>query len=396
MNNDNIKSPLPVLFLCITLIVFLLNLGQFTTIFVSKTANVPIGQLKESINSIESEYVENFSGKTNYIDINGLFSRIIYKKELNDLHKLDNGHLTNNVDDTRDMLSIVNYATDFKKYLDLYDIPYAYVQPISVLASDDDNMIPAGYTTLLNQNTDKMIQGFIDNGINFLDLRQNSKEDGMSNYDLFYKTDHHWNTYGAFWATQHVVHFINEQLNIETNVLNEYFFDMNNYETEIFENEFLGSYGKRTGVFYAGVDDIAIITPVFETNFTVETPAENITLTGDFTSTQLDYTIFDNNTSSPFSKNEYTVYPLHFDYSKITNHNATNDAVILILRDSFTSTLAPYLAMHYKEIHLYDLRYGNKQEGFIEILHQIEPDIVLQIQCRSNPLTDSAMLEILD
>ena len=41
--------------------------------------------------------------------------------------------------------------------------------------------------------------------------------------------------------------------------------DIKNYEVNTYRNWFLGSIGKRVGIYYAGIDDIDLIYPKFDT-----------------------------------------------------------------------------------------------------------------------------------
>lgn len=48
------------------------------------------------------------------------------------------------------------------------------------------------------------------NNVDYLDLRACEKEDGISHYDMFYKTDHHWNARAAIWGSGRVAGKLSE------------------------------------------------------------------------------------------------------------------------------------------------------------------------------------------
>lgn len=153
---------------------------------------------------------------------------------------------------------------------------------------------------------------------------------------VFYKTDHHWTSFGAYNAYCAYM----ESQNIKPVNANEY-----NIETY---DGFYGTTYSKSGLWLHGGDTIELYTG----------------LPGDVT-----VTISDDN-KEPVSYDDmffrenlegndrYTVF-LNGNHAliKIKNPNADANKKLLIIRDSFASSLAPFLANHYGEIFLVDLRY---------------------------------------
>lgn len=385
--NKNIKSPLAIIFICAIVIVSVLNMSTFITTYKTNIIEADITNKQTALSSLETEYQNQIAGKTNYLDLNGLFARLIDKKELNERYKLNNGYLTDAIVNYYNPIAGITNISNLKRYLDLYDIPFAYVQTPILIPSDDDPMMPLGYETHANGNLDRLLEGLENNGVNYLDLRENLKEDEINHYDIYLKTDHHWTNEGGFLSHKYISQLIDEVLGED--LLSEEYFIESRYNTTVFNNEFLGSLGERTGVFFAGVDDVIVITPNFNTNFTT------VDKNGKFEDVFIDYELLEVTFDDTLTKTvSYKIYDLNGNYFKIINENSPNDKKIMILRDSFTASIAPFLALHYKEIHLYDVRYGDKEAGFIQKLHEINPDIVLQVRTTTNHLTDEAKAEI--
>lgn len=82
-----------------------------------------------ALSSIETKYTNSFAGKTNYIDINGLFARLVDKVEVNGIVKLENGYLfrTERMNPNVQVEEIVENSANFRDYLTLYDIPFVQV-----------------------------------------------------------------------------------------------------------------------------------------------------------------------------------------------------------------------------------------------------------------------------
>lgn len=386
----DIVSPLPVLFLCSVLFISVLNMNNFFTSY-DKAMEEKANNKQAALSSIEGKYTDSFVGKTNYVDINGLFSRMVDKVEVNGRYKLNNGYLISNLQNNySEMTSGINNLTNLNDYLDLYGIPFAYVQTPHVLPSDEDPMIPFGYETHNNGNSDRLLQGLMENNVNTLDLRNYLWKDVENPYDLFFKTDHHWNFFGAFYAHIYVSEFIDEIL--QKNLSNAEYFDLKNYNLEIYENIFLGSDGARTGVFFTGVDDLTMITPKFHTNLSVSIPNHKWNRKGTFDSAILEKEYLKNDSLSYFDKNSYCVYlDSNTEYIQIINHLADNDTKILLIKDSYSKPLSAFLSLHYKEIHLY--QQGSKEE-LLNKIHEIQPDLVLQVRTTTDSLTTQAKKEL--
>lgn len=386
------QSSLPVIFILMILIVSILNIKNFSSIFVEKTRNIQVEQLKESLSSIEVSYAENFVAKENYVDINGGFSNLLGQVERNQRVKLKNGYLTEimNIGYSNE-IGTIQKINDINKYLELNNIRYLYVQTPYVILEDDNQEIPMGQETYVNANADRLLEGLSKNGVKYLDIREEIKREEIDPFTLYYKTDHHWTTEAIFWAHQHIVRNINTQLGIESE---EKYFDISEYRVEVLPFYGLGSHGQRTGLYYAGVDKVTKIWPNFETSMKVEEPVNNLNVSGTFED------IFPTMESD---KGEIRDYFSHIylqnrnvEYRKITNYGSSNNLKILVLNDSFALPLVPFLALHYGEVHMYDIRdwVGGTPEGFIETIERVKPDIVIQIHENGFEITEEARSKI--
>lgn len=388
--DKKIVSPLPAMFICCVLFIAVLNMKLFFTSYDKAIENNPNNK-QLALSSIETSYTDSFAGKTNYLDLNGLFSLMLDKKELNERYRLNNGYLTDTISIFSERTSAINNLTNLKEYLEMYDIPFAYVQTPHTIPTDGDPMIPFGYETHINGNSDRLLAGLQENNVNYLDLREKVVADGLDNYDLFFATDHHWNFEGAFWAHQHVAEFIDNQLG--QNFSTPEYFDINNFNINTIEKSFLGRDGERTGIFYGGLDDITIITPKSETNYKVEITGRNWNRSGNFEEVFLEYSYSELKELKPYSSNNYCVYldSNYNGYYKIENKLATNDAKIFIIKDSYSKPLSAFLSLHYAEIHMYQ---QGSQEELLEKLHEIQPDIVLQVRTSNDSLNAQAKAEL--
>lgn len=368
-------SPLPVLFVVSLFFVAVLNLSNFwESLEESQEANPD--SLQNALQAVEGNYSEKIEGKLNFLDLNGGFSRVLLQTDLNNVVRLKNNMLTLLVEPIETQV-FAQQAGLFRDYLGIYGIPFLYIQAPDVLLDDNDPQLPLGYETYVNENCDTLLKNLGEQGISTLDLRNNMMEDNIDPFSFFFRTDHHWTIEGSFYAYTKIMPFL--QNAVQLDVLDESFFSLDAYQIDVSQNVFLGSNGKRTGVLFAGVDDFSVIYPKAESFFQVEYPTEGIEFQGTFEEVLLNPgEVYNVDYNQPYANNPYTVYPFHSDYTIIRNELAENELKIFFLRDSFLAPTACFMAQHYKEIHLFDLRYGSI-DLMLEQIELVQPDIVVQI-----------------
>ncbi|MFI3250427.1 MAG: hypothetical protein R3Y07_05640 [Eubacteriales bacterium] len=401
--NKPVFSTLPILFVSSTLFIGLLNLTNFLNGYRDANIEIPYNK-QQALASIETKYTDNFIGKTNYVDLNGAFSLFLGRKELNERFLLENDFLTNTLigGPSTYFLSYHDYWTytdqtasiqnvkNLHDYLALYGIPYAFLQTPHLLTTDDDPTIPAGYSTSVNDNSDRLLAGVAENGIPSLDMRASLQEQGLNSFDIFFKTDHHWTIEGAFWAHIQVAEYIDDLMG--TSYANPDYYDLANYNIEIYENSFMGPSGSRTGIYYAGIDDFSVITPNFDTEFQVEIPNRDWYRTGPFDHAMLDYSYLENDINNMYKQDAYCTYLLpNTEYVKLVNLQATNDLKVLLVKDSFSMPMAAFLSLHFAEVHLCQ---QNDHEEFLRTLHEIEPDVVLQMRTAVDRMSPQALADL--
>lgn len=325
---------------------------------------------------IETMFVDN-NHRYQYINLNGLFQNLIEKRYVsdiaanNDVIKLKNGYLTF-LQKEYDITQVAESTVEFNSFLSEKGIDFLYLQVPHKISKYSPNL-PYGLQDFSNSNTDRFLESVSLSGIKALDLREEIYNAGLNQYDFFFKTDHHWTPEGAFWAFRRVSEELKENYGFD---IDEKTLDINNYSIRTLDDWFLGSQGKRTGKLYAGVDDFSIITPNFETEFTVTTfTTDTSTVKGDFEKTMIltehiqprDY----------FNKNPYAVYTGgDFPLQIVTNHKSPNDKKIVLIRNSFACAFSPFLALNCQELHIIDLRHY-KDGTTAQYIEKVNPDMIM-------------------
>ena len=348
------------------------NLYRFK-VFGEANSNYELGS---AVEGMQTEYAANFPLKVNMVDLNGLIRRLTGIREMNGVIKLNNGYLTKVSDIVSDdqLNTNVEAIVQYVNYCNERGIRVIYVQgPYNI--SKYDPQLPAGVTDGHNESLDMMLDRLREKGVETIDLRELMYEDGIDQYDMFYVTDHHYTTEGAFYAYRKIA----EQIAADTGTtVDPKLLDINNYQTDVYPEWHLGSNGQRTGAYFAGIDDYHLIYPKFETNIynsddqSVSTLYEALVNTDVFSNRNL--------------QNRYT-YDLAYtnnDINSLKSLDAETDLNVLLLSDSFQQAIKSYMLLTYKEFHIED--YWNLSAS---VVNRYQPDVIVIMTWGGNVGTPS-------
>ncbi len=326
--------------------------------------------VEKTIVELNSDYNDGFFGKYAFINVNGLVHRLFDQRSMNDVVKLDNGYLA----EVMPAVDAEVQAEETIKLADMLaaqDIPFLYVQ-VPYKISKYDEALPISVKDSSNDNADALVTRLSEGGVPVLDLREWFYEEGFNQYDLFFKTDHHWTPDAAFLAYTEIVTVMEENWGIS---IEDVYTLRENYKEEVYEDWFLGSRGKRTGIYYGGVDDITLLYPAFETQMTLSVPSEGIFRTGSFKETIFDYSNIEE--KDYFLKNPYHAY-IGDEYPLVQHENtqAPVDKKLLIVKDSFTLPVQAFLSSCFTEIDVLDLRLYEEM-SLCDYIEKTKPDMVM-------------------
>lgn len=319
--------------------------------------------------SIGWDYNDNFSNKYFFVNANGFIRNTLGQRTMKDVVKTSSGKLVIPLGDVEVFAQAENTYI-FHEWLKTQDIPFAYIQvPYEICKYD--SQLPYGITDYSNANADTYLALLEQNNVPYLDLRESMHTDGMTHYDAFFQTDHHWRIETAFWAYGEIVDYIEPILDVE--IPNQYT-SIDSYYVELTDAPVLGSSGRKTGISYGGLDTLSLIYPKYNVQASFEAPEEGILRTGTFQEAYMVYERLEGD--SLYEMSQYNVY-IGEDYPTTRQkcETAPCDKKILIIKDSFSRPVQAFLGTSFSRVDTIDLRYydGNIQEYILEY----NPDIVL-------------------
>lgn len=164
-----------------------------------------------------------------------------------------------------------------------------------------------------------------------------------SGEDIYYRTDHHWTSLGAFYGANAIF----ETMGLEP-------IDLNDYRKTTVTDQFNGTLFSSSGVRWLPSDSIDTYVPdegVKVTSWFKGTPEEGSLYVDSYLDVKDKYSYFlGGNQALCVIETE------HADAPKV-----------LVVRDSYSDSLAPFLTERFSEIHLFDLRYNlSSIKGYVE------------------------------
>ncbi|GAB6167780.1 hypothetical protein JCM1393_02400 [Clostridium carnis] len=166
----------------------------------------------------------------------------------------------------------------------------------------------------------------------------NTMKENKDKY-IYYKTDHHWTSYGAYLAYKEYINFL-----MESPVKLEKF-------NEVKLDNFYGTYFSKAKPFNSLGDKLTF----YEIdNLTMSVGENNYDGIYDYSKVNI--------------RDKYSIFlrgnnPL----SIIRNKGLSNGKRILIFKDSYANSLVPFLTQNFEEIHVVDLRsFGVKVSDYIK------------------------------
>ncbi len=278
----------------------------------------------------------------------------------------------------RDVTECVNRLIEFNDYLNDLNINLLYVQAPNKISQTQK--ISSIYKDYSNENMDNLLKA-IKNKIDYIDLRENINKAKLNYLKLFYKTDHHWLPETGLWATKEISSYLNNYYEMNLKIENSNF---ENYNIERYPKMYLGSDGRYVSLKNAEPEDFCLLIPKFETKLNVKILDMQMNKTDTFENVLIDWSKV--KYKNYYKISQYSAY-LYGDRPLIEIHNEyiDNNKKILLLRDSFSAVVEPFLALENEYLSIIDLR---KFSGSLKsYIHEFRPDVVV-ILYNANAIVD--------
>ncbi len=312
----------------------------------------------------ERYFADHFPSRNLWVGINAYYSLLTGNNGASGVYRCSGGYLINTPVSQKNRLSAnVETILEFREKTDL---PlYAVLIPSTGYIVSD--VLPAGHEPYrddryLSEISERLAHG----GVSFADLREPFKAAYGSKTQLYYRTDHHLTTAGAY-----------EAYLVAAALLGKDPVPKSAFKTDTYYG-FYGTTYSTSGFWLTEPDSIDVWRdPASDSSV-------HIRITDGNTTKEADSLFFYDHLR------EDDKYPVFIDgnhaLTEITNERAP-EGTLLMIKDSFSHAIAPFLAENYRKIILVDLRYYKASVS--ELCEQKKPDQILFLYGIDNFLTDS-------
>lgn len=320
---------------------------------------------EEMGSKFDVDIASNFCKQFEFVNLNGAFHRLLGHREMNDVVKLNNGHLLQPIGYAEDEV-LEGYADrvgGLNEYLKERGTDLLYVMtPHQVCPYH--NQLPAGIQDYGNSDIDRMLEYVSARGVDTIDIRERMHDDNIDQCNMIYATDHHWTTEAGFYAYGIYEDYIMEKTGC---TVDPKISDESQYTIKKYEKWHLGSWGHSTGKYFTGIDDFDLYIPDFETSITSDEGK-----TGSLQDMSYDYTLLQKRDITSKYVYDDVLEPACRHY---VNNNCDNDIKVLMVGDSFSRTVYPFLTIGFKEVQFvwnYDTKYMT-----LDYIEEYDPDVVI-------------------
>ena len=315
--------------------------------------------------AVETFFADSFPQRNTWVGLNAYTALAVGNNGASGVYNCKNGYLINKpVSIENNLDKNIGAVADFAKSINT---------PTTVMLVPStgyivDDVLPT-FHDKYNDDEDisKISSTLSKDKIGFVDLRERFKSEYKNGSQLYYKTDHHWTTKGAYTGYQELC----KALGITP-------IDDSTLKKDSYP-DFYGTTYSSSGFWLTPPDNIEIWNNPknSDRNISVKiTEGANIKTSGSMYFTD--------------HLKEDDKYPVFIDgnhaLTEITNTNAKNGTILLI-KDSFSHSLAPFLAENYSKVVLVDLRYY--KESVSDLVTTYNPEQVVVLYGIDNLATDT-------
>ncbi len=300
----------------------------------------------------ETYVTDQFVARDTWVAFKSLMERTLGKQENNNVFFGSKDTLINRLDtpDPETMSTNASHVNKLATNLEAMGVPL-YMGLIPSASTIWADRLPAHANTANETEIIGNFYGALTSNVTTLPLISSllaQKEE-----DLYYRTDHHWTSRGAYYGYATLLESMGR-----TPV------SLDSYTETVVSDQFYGTIYSSSGVRWVHPDSISTFVP-----------EDNLTITSNFTGIPEEGSLYVPKFLE--EKDKYSYFLGGIQPLCIIETEHTDAPSVLIIRDSYSDCLAPFLTQHFSEIHLLDLRFYNSTvAGYVES-NQIDEVVVL-------------------
>ncbi|BFK88189.1 DHHW family protein [Pseudoflavonifractor gallinarum] len=285
------------------------------------------------MSDFETYTTDQFPGRDAWVDLKARTEKAMGKQENNSVYFCKEDTLITRFD-TPDAQNVANNLSYVDQFAQKAGVP-VYFSLIPGAAEIWSDRLPEGAP---NASQKAVIDQAASTLKNALVYDTYSVMDAHSDEDIYYRTDHHWTSLGAYYGYTALM----DALGMEA-------VPLSNYTKTTVSDSFYGTIFSSSGVRWVRPDGIDTYVPadgITVTSHTYDNKGNPV---------EEERPLYD--TSFLSVKDKYSMFLGGNQPLAVVRTPHTDAPKLLIVRDSYTDSLVPFLTAHFSEIHLVDPRY---------------------------------------
>ncbi|MCI9402370.1 MAG: hypothetical protein HFF04_01685 [Oscillospiraceae bacterium] len=285
----------------------------------------------------ETYVTDQFPGRDGWTAAKAYAEKLVGKQENNGVYFCADSTLISRFD-APDEKRVANNAKYVAQFAEKAGVPVTFgLIPTQAYVWADK--LPQGAPTYDQRTVYADVAGALPDTITLVDSLWTALPDHKDE-GIFYRTDHHWTSLGAYYGYTAVM----EALGLGDEVL-----PLSTYQKTTVSDEFYGTVFSSSGVRWVEPDEMDVYVP-----------EEGITVTSRIYDasgkiTEEPRQLYDE--SFLEKKDKYSMFLGGQQALGIVKTGNADKPKLLIIRDSYSDSLVPFLTPHFSEIHLIDPRY---------------------------------------
>ena len=319
--------------------------------FLAKFPDFSFDELKDGdfTSDIETYMTDHFPFRDYFIGLKTMVEISLGRKEINNVYICDNGYYMDAYDKPKNTQNMIDAVNELDSAVNKADIQLMLVSTAVTVYKE---YIPK--TVSYANQLDTMNEVYSSVDVKCIDVSE-ALFNNRHKYQLFYKLDHHWTTYGAFTAYEK---FCQDSSFKPV--------DKSEFDIENVTNNFKGTTYSKVNNYTVNSEAITVFNQP-ELNIDVYYPDKKEHYDSLYEYSYLEkkdmYSLFLNNLQSVV---------------EIENKDFKGKEELVVVKDSYANCFIPFLVNHYKKIYVIDPRnYNEVISDFINSKKNVSDVLVL-------------------
>lgn len=314
---------------------------------------------------MDTYFSDHFFGRDFWVGLNAYRNQFIGLNSAGDIYKGKDGWLIEKPIQKNDLFKQnIQSIEQFVKSNENQNIYFMAVPTKGYVMQDK---LPSLHDEYPDSQLLSQLKSLLGDRVGWIDVASTLKQN--KDKDVFYKTDHHWTSEGAYLAYNKA----GDVMGFKPKAKSEY--NIESYDG------FYGTSYSKSGLWETKPDKISLW----------EDKSQNVNVT--ITDDNMPKAITQDSVFFKDNLKEADKYPVFLDgnHSLVSlKSDAKSDKKLLVIRDSFAHCLSPFFVGEYSQIDLVDIRYYKKQT-VSELINQNKYDDILFVYGLDTLATDRSL-----